>query len=220
MLCDTRRRVPPTADGHAGHARIAAGTEDHSARSSARGGGAGLQRSRPRGRGETSPLKAGRRSTLTSRDSVPRRDILFLAQLGWEMRSSRNLDPELQRRFHYDPAHAAGKEQEQAAAARYVRASRKANPHRREHRRGGEVEDQSGSSDEVEPARITAKSFLNRPAPGFGRGEMADRAPEPDGKILLVNLWLWCILRDSSCYAMYNRTTACLVGFNRRSDRG
>ena len=150
-----------------------------------------------RGNGEKlATLKAGAESyTDVTVTSVTATDIYFSHKLGLGNAKLKNLEPELQKRFHYDPARAAEKEKEQAAEqARYAQAlgeSKPAPPRKAAAAEQGEG--QAGSSDEVEPHEISAKSFLNRPAPAIAAEKWLTAPPNLTGKFLLVDFWAtWC----------------------------
>jgi thiol-disulfide isomerase/thioredoxin len=149
-----------------------------------------------RGNGEKlATLKAGAETyTDVTVTSVTATDIYFSHKLGLGNAKLKDLDPELQKRFHYDPARAAEKEKEQAAAqARYAEALKESKPAPPRTAAPADGEGQAGASDEVEPHEISAKSFLNRPAPAISAEKWLTPPPDLTGKFLLVDFWAtWC----------------------------
>jgi thiol-disulfide isomerase/thioredoxin len=150
-----------------------------------------------RGDGEKlATLKAGAETyTNVTVTSVTATDIYFSHKLGLGNAKLKNLDPELQKLFHYDPTRAAEKEKEQAAAqAQYAQALKEGKPASpRTAAATEEVGEQAGSSDEVEPHEISAKSFLNRPAPDIAADKWLTPPPNLTGKFLLLDFWAtWC----------------------------
>ena len=127
--------------------------------------------------------------------SVTATDIYFSHSRGLGNAKLKTLDPELQKRFHFDPAAAAETEKQQAEAhVRYAQALKevKAAPPPKP-AAVAEAQGQAGASDEVEPHEISAKSFLNRPAPTIEAEKWLNDRPDLKGKFLLVDFWAtWC----------------------------
>jgi cytochrome c biogenesis protein CcmG, thiol:disulfide interchange protein DsbE len=139
-------------------------------------------------------LKAGSEEFVdVTVTSVTATDIYFSHSRGLGNAKLKNLDPALQQRFHFNPAAAAEKEKQQLEAqARYVQARKEAKPPPPAPR-ADEDEAQGGATDEVEPHEITAKSFLNRPAPGIVAEKWLTEPPNLIGKFILVDFWAtWC----------------------------
>jgi cytochrome c biogenesis protein CcmG, thiol:disulfide interchange protein DsbE len=150
-----------------------------------------------RGNGEKlATLKAGSESyTDVTVTSVTATDIYFSHKLGLGNAKLKNLDPELQKRFHYDPARAAEKEKDQAAAqARYAQVLKESKPPPpRRAAAAEEAEGPANTSDEVAPHEIGAKSFLNRASPDIAAEKWLTAPPSLTGKFLLVDFWAtWC----------------------------
>jgi len=150
-----------------------------------------------RGDGEKlATLKVGDETyTDVTVTSVTATDIYFSHRLGLGNAKLKSLEPELQQKFHYNPAQAGEKEKQQAEAqARYAQALKDAKPAPRP--KATEVEEpepRAGASDEVEPHEISAKSFLNRPAPSIAAEKWLTPPPNLSGKFLLVDFWAtWC----------------------------
>ena len=149
-----------------------------------------------RGDGEKlATLKAGDDTyTDVTVTSVTATDIYFSHRLGLGNAKLKSLEPELQKRFHYNPARAAAQEKQQAEAqARYTQALKDAKPAPRPKVPMEAPESPPGASDEVEPHEISAKSFLNRPSPSIEADKWLTPPPSLAGKFLLVDFWAtWC----------------------------
>ena len=128
--------------------------------------------------------------TVTSATAT---DIYFSHSRGMGNAKLKNLEPELQQRFHFNPETAADKQRQQAEAnARYTQALKDANPPRPAPK-AEPIEERGGASDEVEPHEISAKSFLNKPAPAILADKWLTEPPILPGKFLLVDFWAtWC----------------------------
>ena len=127
--------------------------------------------------------------------SVTATDIYFSHRLGLGNAKLKNLDPELQKRFHYDPAAGGGEGEAAGGGAGAVRpgAQRKQAAQPPQTAAAAEELEAGGSSDEVEPHEIAAKSFLNRPAPTIAAEKWLTAPPNLTGKFLLVDFWAtWC----------------------------
>jgi thiol-disulfide isomerase/thioredoxin len=150
-----------------------------------------------RGDGEKlASLKAGSEVyTEVTVTSVTATDIYFSHSRGLGNAKLKALEPELQKRFHFDPARAAEKEKQQTEArARYAQALKEAKAVQPPKPAAvGEAEGQASASDEVEPHEISAKPFLGRPAPTIEAEKWLNERPDLKGKFLLVDFWAtWC----------------------------
>lgn len=105
----------------------------------------------------------------------------------------KDLSPELQKHFGYDPAKAAELEKQQAEARlKYGEALAKAAEEKR-----AETSQPKAPSADQEPAspqkQIWAKSFLNQRAPEIVVEKWLSAKPETEGKFVLVDFWAtWC----------------------------
>ncbi len=143
-------------------------------------------------------LKAGSEIyTDVTVTSVTATDLYFSHSRGLGNAKLKNLDPEVQSKFHFDPARAAEKEKQQAEArtlyAQAVERAKLAAP-----ARAAAAQEESpgppGLSDEVEPHEISAKSFLNKPAPAVVAEKWLTPPPKCTGKFVLVDFWgTWCV---------------------------
>ncbi len=122
--------------------------------------------------------------------SVTPTDIYFSSSQGMGNAKLKNLDPDLQKKFHFDPQRAAEKEKQQEGdKALYAKVVEKAKlaPPVRPPAPVEEVRGLPGLPDEIEPHPITAKSFINQRAPAI----VAERWLKPPasltGKFLLVS---------------------------------
>lgn len=124
--------------------------------------------------------------------SVTPTDIYFSHNQGMGNAKLKNLDPELQKKFHFDPDRAAAKEKQQAddkvLYAQVVEKAKLAPPVKRP----VPVEDVPGLPglpDEIEPHQIAAKSFINQRAPAIMAEKWLKQPPNLTGKFLLVDFW-------------------------------
>ena len=121
--------------------------------------------------------------------SVTATDVYFSHSRGMGNAKLKNLEPELQKRFNYDPAKASAKQQQQSEAhALYNQAVREAKPNPA--RPAGAEGTETGDSPEQE---ISAKSFLNQAAPSIVVEKWLTDEPEMSGKFVIVDFWAtWC----------------------------
>jgi len=127
--------------------------------------------------------------------SVTATDIYFSHSRGLGNAKLKTLDPELQRQFHFNPDRAAETEKQQVEArARYAQALKDSKAAQTPKPAAGDgTQGQAGTSDEVEPHEISAKSFLNRASPTIGAEKWLTDRPDLKGKFLLVDFWAtWC----------------------------
>ncbi len=116
-------------------------------------------------------------------------DLYFMHAGGVANAKLKELDPELQKKFGFDAVKAAEAEKLQAEARAkgghpmYLTPNTPA-PHPR-----------GGAEPEVADAanKISAKSFLNQPAPAIAVEKWIKEAPSREGKFLFVDFWAtWC----------------------------
>jgi len=126
--------------------------------------------------------------------SVTLTDIYFSHSLGLGNAKLKSLDPSLQKRFHFDAAKAAEKEEQQTAAnALYSQALKDAKPIHAPHGSSNGQANSSGSNDEVPSHEISARSFLNEPSPPVVAEKWLTPQPITVGKFILVDFWAtWC----------------------------
>jgi thiol-disulfide isomerase/thioredoxin len=123
--------------------------------------------------------------------SVTATDIYFSHSLGMGNAKLKNLDPALQKTFHFNADRAAEKEKQQTAEkalyAQEVEKQKRTAP-----RPTAPVEDVPGLPglpDEVEPHEIAAKSFINQRAPAILAEKWLTPPPPINGKFMLVDFW-------------------------------
>jgi cytochrome c biogenesis protein CcmG/thiol:disulfide interchange protein DsbE len=128
--------------------------------------------------------------------SVTATDIYFSYRGGMGNAKLKNLEPGLQKKFHFDAAKAAEKERQQAGANTLYRQVLKESKPLKHPPLGLPANQQaepSGSGDEVPPHKVYAKSFLNQPSPGISAGKWLTPQPLTAGKFILVEFWAtWC----------------------------
>ena len=130
--------------------------------------------------------------------TVTATDIYFFHSSGMGNAKLKNLDPETQKKFRFDPAKAAAKERQQAAAsALYAASLRELKPIRSPKdasvTQRAYKEEPTGPQDELVPYRISARSFLNKPTPSIEVDKWLTERPDFGGKFILVDFWAtWC----------------------------
>lgn len=111
--------------------------------------------------------------------SVTANDIYFTHSRGMGNAKIKNLPPELQRRFHFDPAKATAQQQVQASAnALYAKQLK------------DDAEGVKDTGDEAPPHPVAAKSFLNQPSPTISAEKwLTPQLTNTSGKCVLLVLW-------------------------------
>ena len=129
--------------------------------------------------------------TVTSSTAT---DIYFSHSRGIGNAKLKNLEPEVQKQFHFDPTKAAEKEQQQAESfGRYTVALKQAKPvKRKEPEPDPETVPQPGAPTSL-PFNGSAISYLNQPAPAITGEKWLTDQPDLKNKFLLVDFWAtWC----------------------------
>jgi thiol-disulfide isomerase/thioredoxin len=117
---------------------------------------------------------------VTSRTAT---DIYFIHSRGMSNAKLKNLSPDLQKHFGYDPAKAGEAEASQLAASAQYRAEFTA-----AQAAAAAAKKDAEAPDPVAP-RIYAKSFLGQRPPSIIVDQWITPPPQPDGKFVLVNFW-------------------------------
>jgi cytochrome c biogenesis protein CcmG/thiol:disulfide interchange protein DsbE len=124
-------------------------------------------------------------------------DVFFTHSRGVGNAKLKDLNPELQKRFRYDPEKAAAATKQQAeATAQYYRTVTKEQPPAQD----AEAEAEAGQKSDLSPGEedlrvpdLKAKSFLGQPAPKFAVEKWVTPPPITAGKFVLVEFWAtWC----------------------------
>jgi len=109
-------------------------------------------------------------------------DIYFTHSRGMGNAKLKSLEPELQKKFHYDPAKAQASETVQTEAkALYTKSMKDAE--------AIEADAAGNGSAEVMAHSIAAKSYLGQPAPSLVAEKWLTPAPDTAGKFVLVTFW-------------------------------
>ena len=126
--------------------------------------------------------------TVTSSSAT---DIYFSHSRGIGNAKLKSLEPEIQKKFNFDPAKAAQKEQEQAESfGRYTTALKEAKPAKRAQ---PEPEPEPPAAQPAVAEGGPAISFLNQPAPAITGEKWLTDTPDLKDKFLLVDFWAtWC----------------------------
>jgi thiol-disulfide isomerase/thioredoxin len=127
--------------------------------------------------------------------SVTATHVYFSHSRGLGSAKLKDLEPDMQKHFHFDPVNAAVVQNQQAQAnARYRQELGQATATQRTAPAGQTaVQAAPDASGEVPPHQIYAKSFLNQPAPGLKIEKWLTPEPDTTGKFVLVDFWAtWC----------------------------
>jgi thiol-disulfide isomerase/thioredoxin len=130
--------------------------------------------------------------------TVTATDIYFSHSRGLGNAKLKSLDPELQKRFHYDPAKAAQKEKQQASGYALYTTGLRETKTVRSPKAAAEIDrttrdEPASAAEELVPYRISAKSVLNQPTPPIEVEKWLTDRPDLSGKFILVDFWAtWC----------------------------
>lgn len=124
-------------------------------------------------------------------------DVFFTHSRGVGNAKLKDLSPELQKRFRYDPEKAAAVTQQQAeATAQYYRTVAKEPPPAQEAETEADAEPKSDvppGEEDLQVPDLKAKSFLGQPAPKFAVEKWVTPPPITAGKFVLIEFWAtWC----------------------------
>jgi thiol-disulfide isomerase/thioredoxin len=127
--------------------------------------------------------------------SVTATHIYFTHSLGMGSAKLKDLEPDMQKHFHFDAANAAALQSQQAQANALYRqqlAQKTAAP-RPPPTEPGAATSESAASGDVPAHKIYAKSFLNQPPPTIRVEKWLTPEPDTTGKFILVDFWAtWC----------------------------
>jgi cytochrome c biogenesis protein CcmG, thiol:disulfide interchange protein DsbE len=130
--------------------------------------------------------------TVTSASAT---DIFFTHSRGIGNAKLKNVEPAVQKMFHFDAAKAAAKQAQEARAnALYNQTALNAPAPKRPKALEPEPEAQQDGSENGIPARpVHAKRFLNQKAPSLQVEKWLTEPPDTNGKFVLLDFWAtWC----------------------------
>ena len=120
--------------------------------------------------------------------------VFFTCQGGSASVKLRDLEPDLQERFNYDPAAAAGAEKQQAADEARYRESIAANMVAQAQQAALAARRAAATSADSLADPVSDKSLIGKPAPAIEGGEWLGEKPALEGKVVLVVFWApWSI---------------------------
>ena len=127
--------------------------------------------------------------------SVTATHIYFFHSRGMGNAKLKDLDPAMQKHFHYNATKAAETESQRTQANALYRQSLAANPAPKPAPAPSEsrAPEATRIEDAIPPHPISAKSFLNLPAPDLKVEQWLTPEPNTQGKFVLVDFWAtWC----------------------------
>ena len=120
--------------------------------------------------------------------------VFFTCQGGSASVKLRDLEPDLQERFNYDPAAAAGAEKKQAADEARYRESIAANMVAQAQQAALAARRAAATSADSLADPVSDKSLIGKPAPAIEGGKWLGEKPALEGKVVLVVFWApWSI---------------------------
>ena len=120
--------------------------------------------------------------------------VFFTCQGGSASVKLRDLEPDLQERFNYDPAAAAGAEKQQAADEARYRESIAANMVAQAQQAALAARRAAATSADSLADPVSDKSLIGKPAPAIEGGKWLGEKPALEGKVVLVVFWApWSI---------------------------
>jgi cytochrome c biogenesis protein CcmG/thiol:disulfide interchange protein DsbE len=156
--------------------------------------------------------------TVTSSTAT---DIYFSHSRGLASAKLKDLEPAMQKHFHYDAAKSAGIESEQRqATADYKAALAKAKP---EYTRGNGHDDKSAGEDFVAPA-IHARSIRGQALNQIAVEKWLTNPPDARGKFALIDFWAtWCgpcrqSIPELNAFAAKHKDKLVVIGISDESE--
>jgi len=120
--------------------------------------------------------------------------VFFTCQGGSASVKLRDLEPDLQERFNYDPAAAAGAEKQQAADEARYRESIAANMVAQAQQAALAARRAAATSADSLADPVSDNSLIGKPAPAIEGGKWLGEKPALEGKVVLVVFWApWSI---------------------------
>jgi thiol-disulfide isomerase/thioredoxin len=127
--------------------------------------------------------------------SVTATHIYFFHSRGMGNAKLKDLEPGMQKHFHYNPAKAAETESQHAQANALYRQSLSSSPEPKPAPAPSQpsAPEATRIDDAIPPHQISAKSFLNHAAPDLKVEQWLTPEPNTRGKFVLVDFWAtWC----------------------------